>query len=294
MKKQLAVISAAVAFSLVFCSCGGHTPGAFDDDETTPTTTETTLPDYTVARSPHHDLNRVDETKDFGTIDLSYKDPWGPHQDLRMAHGTIHNYFSFYALDAYDNRVNENLNTVSAISRPTVLEYPADKDGYVIYEVTYTQTFPISSKEPNSIYTAFWSYHGVGFLDYYTGQTFPTINLSTQIDSFSVTGEVVWNGKTYDMGYYEFRESEWVSSTSEQIDSNLIIRKELVTITSTSYFLVPEGYDGIVMFVYVADDTNMSLEEVLADNNPYYTEPGFFGDDENPNDYVFIGINAPS
>ena len=96
MKKQLAVISAAVAFSLVFCSCGGHTPGAFDDDETTPTTTETTLPDYTVARSPHHDLNRVDETKDFGTIDLSYKDPWGPHQDLRMAHGTIHNYFSFY------------------------------------------------------------------------------------------------------------------------------------------------------------------------------------------------------
>ena len=96
------------------------------------------------------------------------------------------------------------------------------------------------------------------------------------------------------MGYYEFRESEWVSSTSEQIDSNLMIRKELVTITSTSYFIVPEGYDGIVMYVYVADDTNMSLEEVLADNNPYYTETGYFGDDENPNDYVFIGINAPS
>ena len=48
------------------------------------------------------------------------------------------------------------------------------------------------------------------------------------------------------------------------------------------------------MYVYVADDTNMSLEEVLAENNPYYTETGYFGDDENPNDYVFIGINAPS
>jgi hypothetical protein len=141
---------------------------------------------------------------------------------------------------------------------------------------------------------SFFSYHGVGFLDYYTGTTFPTINLSTQIDSFSVTGKVIWNGKTYDMGYYEFRETEWISSTSEPADGNRIIKKELATITSTSYFIVPEGYDGIVMYVYVADDTNMSVEEVLADNTPYYTEAGFFGDDENPDDYVFIGIQAPS
>ena len=296
MKKHLPVILLTAVFSLVFCSCDvNNNNGGGIWDDPVETTTESTLPDYTVARSPHHDLSRVDETMDFGTIDLSYKEAWGPYQDLRMAHGTIHNYFAYYSLDAYDNRLNENLNTVSAISRPTVLEYPADKDGYVIYEVTYTQTFPISSKEPNSsIYMSFFSYHGVGFLDYYTGTTFPTINLSTQIDSFSVTGKVIWNGKTYDMGYYEFRETEWVSSTSEQVDSNHIIRKELATITSTSYFIVPEGYDGIVMFVYVADDTNMSVEEVLADNTPYYTEAGFFGDDEDPDDYVFIGIQAPS
>lgn len=294
MKKRLAVTLIATALLLSLCSCDNHIPSAFDDDDPTTATSETTLPDYTVARSPHHDLNRVDTTEDFGFMSFDYDDAWGAHQDLRMAHGTIHNYFAYYSLDSSDRRVNENLSTVSTISRPTVLEYPADKDGYVIYEVTYTQMFPISTKEPNSVYTAFFSYHGVGFLDYYTGTTYPVINMSTQIDSFSVTGEVEWNGKTYDMGYYEFRETEWLESNTEQVDSYTIIRREMVKITSTSYFLVPAGYDGIVMFVYVADDTNRSVEDVLAENNPYFTEAGYFGDDENPDDYVFIGINAPS
>ena len=290
MKKRLAVTLVAAALLLSLCSCDNHIPSAFDDDDPTPTT----LPDYTVARSPHHDLNRVDATEDFGTMSFEYKDAWGAHQNLRMAHGTIHNYFAYYSLDSSDRRVNENLSTVSAISRPTVLEYPADKDGYVIYEVTYTQTFPISTKEPSSVYTAFFSYHSVGFLDYYTGTIYPVITMSTQIDSFSVTGEVEWNGKTYDMGYYEFRETEWLESNTEQVDSYTVVRREMVKITSTSYFLVPAGYDGIVMFVYVADDTDRPVEEVLAENNPYFTPADYFGDDENPDDYVFIGINAPS
>lgn len=77
-------------------------------------------------------------------------------------------------------------------------------------------------------------------------------------------------------------------------NSYTVVRREMVKITSTSYFLVPAGYDGIVMFVYVADDTDRPVEEVLAENNPYFTPADYFGDDENPDDYVFIGINAPS
>ena len=172
------------------------------------------------------------------------------------------------------------------------MEYPADEEGYVIYEVTYTQIFPISTKEPNNIYTSFFSYHGVGFLDYYTGTTYPVINLSTQIDSFSVHGDIIFQGQKYRMSYYEFREQEILNSSTEHVDANTIILKETVKLTSTSYFIVPEGYDGIVMFVYVADDTGTPLEDVLADNTPYFTEAGIFGDDENPDDYVFIGISA--
>lgn len=294
MKKHLPIILLITVFSLLLCSCDTHSHNTCDDDDDTDwTTSETTLPDYTVRRSPSHNLSRVDATETFGVIDLDYDDPWGASQNLRMSHGSIHNYFQYFSLDGSMNRVNENLSDVSMISRPTVLEYPADEDGYVIYEVTYTQIFPISTKEPDFVSTSFFSYHGVGFLDYYTGQTFPCINLSTQIDSFSVTGEVKFEGKRYNMGYYEFREQEMLDSRVEQSDGNKVIKSEVCKITSTSYFIVPEGYDGIVMYVYVADDTNTPLADILAEDNPYFIETGMFGDDENPNDYVFIGIQAP-
>ncbi len=295
MKKQLAVILALSVFSLLLCSCDTHSRRPDDDDSGNDLfggTSETTLPDYSVKRAPSHDLSRVDATETFSTINLDSDDAWGAHQNLRMAHGTIHNYFSYYSLDYNQNRVNENLSDVSIVSRPIVMEYPADEEGYVIYEVTYSQIFPISTKEPNNIYMSFFSYHGVGFLDYYTGTTFPVINLSTQIDSFSVKGDIIYNGSKYHMSYYEFREQEVLDSSTEQIDGNTVLLQETVKLTSTSYFIVPEGYDGIVMYVYVADDTGTPLDQVLAENTPYFTDAGLFGDDEDPNDYVFIGISA--
>jgi hypothetical protein len=95
------------------------------------------------------------------------------------------------------------------------------------------------------------------------------------------------------MSCYEFREQEVLNSNYEQLEDGRVLLTETVKLTSTNYFIVPKGYDGIVMFVYVANDTNTPLADVLADDNPYFTEPGIFGDDEDPNDYVFIGINAP-
>ena len=292
MKKYLATVLMLSVFSLLLCSCDSRNKPLNNGDDWIPGTSETTLPDYSVKRAPSHDLTRVDVTEDFGTMNFDSKDPWGAGQNLRMAHGTIHNYFSYFSLDSNMNRVNENLSDVSIISRPIVMEYPADEEGYVIYEVTYTQIFPISTKEPNHIYTSFFSYHNVGFLDYYTGTIYPAINLSTQINSFSVHGDVVFQGSTYRMSYYEFREQEILNSNTQQIDSNTVNLTETVKLTSTSYFIVPEGYDGIVMFVYVADDTDTPLAEVLADDSPYFSAGELFGDDEDPNDYVFIGISA--
>ena len=298
MKKHLPIILLTVVFSLTLCSCDTKKPNPFDDDDdgwSWNSTDESELSDYSVKRAPSHDLSRVDSSEEFHDVMNfdDYDEPWGAHQNLRMANGSIHNYFSYYSLDAYQNQVNVNYSDVSMISRPIVMEYPAEEEGYVIYEVTYTQIFPVSSKEPNDIYTAFFAYHGVGFLDYYTGTIYPVVNLSTQIDSFSVHGDVIFQGSKYRMSYYEFREQEVLNSNIEQVDNNTIFLQETLKITSTSYFIVPEGYDGIVMFVYVADDTGRSVEEVLAEDSPYLTEAEMFGDDEDPNDYVFIGINAP-
>ena len=74
-----------------------------------------------------------------------------------------------------------------------------------------------------------------------------------------------------------------------------MLRKFTIKRTTTSYLVVPEDYDGILMYVYVADDTGKPLDEVLAEDNPYFVGPEIFGTqpDENVEDYVFIGINAP-
>ena len=62
---------------------------------------------------------------------------------------------------------------------------------------------------------------------------------------------------------------------------------------STSYFIVPEFYDGLLMCVYVANDTGRSVQELLEENSPDFCPPEPFGDDENPDDYVFFAITAP-
>ncbi len=295
MKKVLVTILAVSIATLALTACNvGDTnkPNPFGDDtdETTRETTEEVRPIFELSNLP-----RVDATESFGEYRVpDIDEPWGANQDLRMADGSIRNFFRDYAFDANGNLVNENLNTIATLSRPTVTCYDADKEGYVVYEVVYTQTFPICTKEPSNVYSSFFAYHGVGFVDFYTGTTFPVINLSTQIDSFSVTGTVIYNGKSYDVGYYEYRVDEVLEGgTTTAVGDGWYVSRNTVQITSTSYFVVPEGYDGIMMYVFIADDTNRPVEEILAENNPYYEAPGLFGDDENVNDYVFIGIQAP-
>ncbi len=291
MKKQLAVILSSALVLLALSSCSrpgsGHTGNSLPSMSTYETVS---------VRKPSHDLSRVDVMETFDDYRVpKYDEPWGAVNHLKMESGSIDNFFNYYTLDYNNERVNENLSYVATISRPMIVAYPADEDGYVIYEVSYSQTFPICTKEPASAYKSFFSYHGVGFVDYYTGTKFPVVNLSTQIDSYGVKGKYIQSGSKYNIEVYEFRETEVIDSYAYESGDGMIIREEYVKINSTSYFIVPEGYDGILMYVYVADDTGKPLDEVLAEDNPYFVGPEIFGTqpDENVEDYVFIGINAP-
>ena len=297
MKKVLATILAVSTATLALTACnvgGTNKPNPFGDDtdETTRETTEEVRPIFELSNLP-----RVDATESFGEYRVpDIDEPWGANQNLRMADGSIRNFFRDYAFDANGNLVNENLNTIATLSRPTVTCYDADKEGYVVYEVVYTQTFPICTKEPSNVYSSFFAYHGVGFVDFYTGTTFPVINLSTQIDSFCVTGNVIYDGKSYHVSYYEYRSTDVMDSSYEAdtVDpDNYHIERCTVKVSTTAYFVVPKGYDGILMYVYVADDTDRPIEQVLEEDNPYFQEPGIFGDDEIINEHVFFGINQP-
>lgn len=243
------------------------------------------------------DLPPVDVTESFGDYYVDdFDQPWGVDKNLRMANGTVKNYFRQYTFNSNNELVNENMNTIATVSRPVVTLFDSQDEGYVVYEVTYSQMFPIISREPASSYKSFFSYHNVGYVDFYTGATFPCVNLSTQIDSFCVNGNVIYDGKTYHVSYYEYRETDIVESSYEEdtIDpDHYHIERCTVKVSTTAYFVVPKGYDGIFMYVYVADDTDRPIEQVLEEDCPYFQEPGIFGDDEIVNEHVFFGINQP-
>lgn len=297
MKRRLVAILLVSALSLSVTGCFGNTrnPFADDDDDDKPTTEYTDETEKEVRPLLDlNDLKYVDAEETFGEYYAPDVDtPWGVGKNLKMADGTVRNYFCDYCFDSSNRIINENMNYIATVSRPIVTVFDSTIEGYVIYEVTYTQLFPICSREPSGVYMSFFSYHNVGYVDYYTGTTFPTVNMSTQIDSFRVYGDVIYDGSRYNVAYYEYREDEVLSSSYEYQDDGYYINRTTVQITSTAYFLVPEGYDGILLYVYIGYDFDKSAEEVLADDDAYFTPPEFFGDDENLDEYVFFGINAP-
>lgn len=298
MKKALATILSITVLSLSLTSCFEHNidptgdnSNVFGDDPTGSTTEESHAVLDTSEFPP------VDVTESFGDYYVAdFDQAWAADKELRMATGTVKNYFRQYSFNSRDELVNENLNTIATVSRPVITLYDSQDPGYSVYEVTYSQMFPIISREPASSYKSFFSYHNVGYVDFYTGTTFPCVNLSTQIDSFCVTGNVIYDGKSYHVSYYEYRSTDVMDSSYEAdtVDpDNYHIERCTVKVSTTAYFVVPKGYDGILMYVYVADDTDRPIEQVLEEDNPYFQEPGIFGDDEIINEHVFFGINQP-
>ena len=282
---------------MLLSSCGQ--PGnskkkkPFDDD----TSSSVPIPTPVIPMGkPSHDLSKVDVKAtydDFYVEDFSK--PWGSDKNLRLVNSDVDNYFVYVSLDAGNNMVNENLNYMSTVTKPTIQVYRnEDYPGCLIYEVNYEQIFPIYSRQPSSYYySSFFSYHNVEFIDFYTGTVIPSVYLSTSINSFGVTGNFVYKGEKYRLDYYEFRHSEVEKSERKTESSGTELLSETVKILSTSYFIVPEFYDGLLMCVYVANDTGRSVQELLEENSPDFCPPEPFGDDENPDDYVFFAITAP-
>ena len=245
---------------------------------------------------PRHDFSDVDVSMEFDDFQADYSGtPWVLENNIPFTSGNIYEYFNQFL---YNTSTRAEIpttvyNNLATIYRPNVRHYPAEQDGYTIYEVSYVEYFPTSIALPvSSGYNTSWYYHGVGFIDYYTGTIYPKIEMSSDIDSFCVSGDVSYNGDTYTVYYYEYREQDiLVNETTQDSDGNDVWEFE-VTESETCYFVVPNGYDGIVMFVYTADDTYRTWDEIEAMNNPFFTPPSVFGEfGENIDDYTFLSIS---
>jgi hypothetical protein len=297
-KKPLAVLMALVLFGGSFTTGCVHNVSE-TEHETEETTNRRDRQIDPERNEPLHDLSSVDMTMTFDDFYAQPVDePWVLANRIPFTNGNVNTYYSQFITDSAGNaRQGDILNNVATIYRPRVRHYPAEQDGYMIYEISYSEIFPMQAElDYVSSMSTFWSYHNVGFLDYYTGTIYPHIDMNTDIDSYSITGNVIYNGQTYEVGYYEFREDEELTNEISYGDDGDAIWDLEISINSTVYIVVPTGYDGIVMYVYTTDDSDKTYEEARNNNTSDYFGASVFGeagDDEeieNIYDYAFLSI----
>lgn len=306
MKKQISMTLAAVLFALSLTSCTG--PGKatspFDDTDTDDESVTTTEGDsFFYQGNPDYDYKSVDEFRQIDTYHLDTVDvPWGETHDLRWVNGPIRNYFIYYTFDENDEINNENLNNISTISRPRVRVFPADQKGYVMYEITYTQSFPIRSLEKGYVSSSMYSFYGVRYIDYYTGTMLPFINVFDKDKSGGSEIEFVCDGESYTYGFYEFKKQTEEEEGYDTDEYGNIITKRTISVTRTDYVIVPEDYDGLLMSVYVADwvsepqdeDGDGDDDNDKPNRDPVTIhDPEPFDDEDNIDDYVFFGVTGP-
>ena len=303
MKKQISMTLAAVLFALSLTSCTG--PGKatspFDDTDTDDESVTTTEGDsFFYQGNPDYDYKNVDERRRLDNYVLDTVDePWGETHDLHWVNGPIKNYFIYYTFNDYDEINNVNLNNISTISRPRVRVFPADKDGYVMYEVTYTQSFPIRSMEKGYVSSSMYSFYGVRYIDYYTGTMLPYMNVFDKDRSGGVDIDFVYEGESYSFGFYQFKDQDEEDEGYDTDAEGNIITKSTISVTRTDYIIVPEDYDGLLMSVYVADwVSERQNDDDKTNDRPNRSpvqvhSPEPFDDEENINDYVFFGVTGP-
>lgn len=293
MKKQLSLILACSIATGIFAGCSHSEPPR--RSETSETTAEETTTETTVREQPRYITDPVDMTYEFDTYNASPVDtPWVLENNIPFSHGNVNMYFTEFVTNSTHTEVipgSEIYNNVSTLLAPVVRHYPAEIDGYTVYEIDYSMVFPMSMFVPdNSGSNYYWRYHDVQYLDYYTGMQYPEINMTSSVDSFCVYGDVVYNGQTYTVYHYSYRDQE--SSPTETVDGDGGRTLNMtVTFNVTDYIIIPNGYDGIVMYIYTADDTSDSFEVAYESNTATCYDNTVFGDNgELVEDYAFLNI----
>lgn len=300
MKKQISMTLAAVVFALSLTSCSGTGKGLMIPTGTKDKDGDDNTDSYFYQGDPEYDYKSVDEFRELSAYNLDMIDkPWGETHNLRMVNGAIQNYFCFYTFDVNDEINNESLTNISTITVPRIRVFPADKEGYVVYEVQYTQIFPISSLEYGYVKSSTYSYYGVRYIDYYTGTELPYMNVYNNKKTGGIDAEFIYDGESYSYGFYEFKNQQDEELGSETDADGNTIRRIKISVTRTDYIIVPEDYDGLLMSVYVADwVSERQNDDDKTNDRPNRSpvqvhSPEPFDDEENIDDYVFFGITGP-
>lgn len=289
MKKFISCLLIMSFFTCALSGCG----------DTTPESVVQTEREFRKTR-PRHDFSDVVTTETFEDLYIEYDGiPWAEQHDLNYADGDITTDFAVFLFDSNDEELPGNpLHTYETISKPVVISYPSDREGYVVYEVDYSIILPLDTTA-GSDYSYFDSYYrSVQFLDYYTGYQYPWLRMSADRLSYHISGNIIYNGETYQVDYYQFREDEDLSSSTVDTGDGQLELHQLHKINITAYFIVPRGYDGIVMYADISLDERTYAEHMEFHEQNFDEISGMkiFGEDRDQtyfDDYEFIPIVRP-
>jgi hypothetical protein len=289
MKKLIASI---LVISVITCIVSGCSAPAEETPVTTAgETTAATTTEPVPTPGPSHDFTDVDDSMTFDDVYIEYDGtPWAEQHDLTFVFDDIETDFVRYMLDRDGNEYdNSPVHGVETVTRPIVKTYPSERDGYVVFEIDYTVLLPIDVSVNGDYLHSLDIYNSVRLVDYYTGYCYPEIRMTTDVKSFYVSGNVIYNGETYFVEYYQFNDTTYPQDVASISDSYSEWH-QTTQMDITAYLIVPEGYDGMTMYVNISE-YDCTYEEVLA-LEPYFpsTIMGEGEDEDYFDDYEFIAL----
>lgn len=186
------------------------------------------------------------------------------------------------------------------ISNISVSDPDEEGNREVLVRVSYSGTWIANTTaesvaEVEQTYYHAYKFNSVlGVVDYYTGTVFPSDNLikRSQYNSNTV---IRWNEIDYPMSFQLFRNSTFGGRKYEQGEKGLDISIP-VNGTYTYKFVIPQEYDGLVLYVPKGGSHDLAEEEAQAllmeedTTETTLTEAKMWSDEDDVSDYYFISV----
>lgn len=145
---------------------------------------------------------------------------------------------------------------------------PSEEEGYLDVTVNSSTSFPatiyVDSNYSTSTGGFAFNVNGFAFADYYTGIEFPDRAVSNN-DSFEYSIDLEWEEETYTISYSTeqvIESDEYIWNYENPENPDIWICSNVFTMNHTDIVTIPEGYDGLVMYLLVADALAIDSLEV--------------------------------
>ena len=265
-----------------------------DKDKDKDTDKKTGL-DNLAAPVVYYDKNNVDASETFKDYKFKYPQvAWAEQNNLLFVSDDVLSPATEVLVDYMTGDPIDSakpLVDTCTVQKPDVTISQSTREGYVDYYITYSHIFPFKAEYDKSEADCGLSYfyYGIELVDYYTGAVFPSVNQNGYVDSYYVSGNLSINGEEYFIECYADRSTS-TTYNNKTVDGNTVTWEITQQIENTIVVTVPEDYDGLMMGVYIGEETQ-TYDELNEVNDGKLIDFHIFGeryDELDAKDYAFF------